>query len=187
MTKAYILLAEGFEEVEALTPADYLRRAGIDVKLVSMTGHALVRGARGISVQADMAFPDIPADLDCLILPGGMPGSRNLAARPEVVDIVRKNFAAGKLIAAICAAPALVLGKAAGILKGRRFTCYPGEEANAGPGGSFVESRVVEDGNLITSRAAGTAGEFSLAIVAALAGKAAAEKLRQGVMLGDKA
>lgn len=184
MKTALVLLADGFEEVEALTPVDYLRRAGLTALAVSVSGSPTVTGARGVTVAADAVLSRLPAAFDCLVLPGGQPGTRNLAANGGVVELARRAMAGGVLVAAICAAPALVLGKAAGLLSGRRFTCFPGMEGEAGPGGIFSADRVVVDGNLITSRAAGTAGEFSIAIVQALCGAAKAEEVSKAVLLG---
>jgi protein deglycase len=185
MKTALILLAEGFEEVEALTPVDYLRRAGLNAVTVSVSGSPSVKGARGVTVMADAAWGKMPPDFDCLILPGGMPGSKNLAAKAEVVALIRRAFSEGKIVAAICAAPALVLGKAAGILAGKRFTCSPGMEKDAGSGGTHADERVVTDGSLITSQGAGTAGEFSIAIIKALCGPAKAEEIASSVLLGS--
>lgn len=184
MKTALILLAEGFEEVEALTPADYLRRAGLAAVLVSVSGEPSVKGARGVTVMADIAFSKLKGDFECLILPGGMPGTRNLASHQGVVSLTRRAMSEGRIVAAICAAPALVLGKAAGVLGGRRFTCYPGMEADSGPAGAFSAERVVVDGKLITSRAAGSAGEFSVAIVEALCGREKAREVAEAVLLG---
>jgi protein deglycase len=187
MKTALILLAEGFEEVEALTPVDYLRRAGLNAVTVSVSGASSVKGARGVTVMADAAWGKAPPDFDCLILPGGMPGSKNLAANPEVVALIRRAFSGGKIVAAICAAPALVLGKAAGILSGKRFTCTPGMEKDAGSGGTHSNERVVTDGKLITSQGAGTAGEFAIAVIEALSGPAKAEEIASSVLLGRPA
>lgn len=187
MKTALILLAEGFEEVEALTPVDYLRRAGLNALTVSVSGAASVTGARGVTVMADAAWGKMPPDFDCLILPGGMPGSKHLAADPEVIALARRALAEGKIVAAICAAPALVLGKAAGLLSGKRFTCYPSMENEAGSGGTHSKERVVIDGNLITSQGAGSAGEFSIALIQALCGKAKAQEIAASVLLGPPA
>jgi protein deglycase len=184
MKTAYVFLAEGFEEIEALTPVDYLRRAGVDARTVSVSEGKTVTGARKITVVADMLFKDLPSSPDCVILPGGMPGSKNLAAHASLLALVRDSLARGALVGAICAAPAIVLGKAAKVLEGRRFTCFPGMESDSGGRGSFSEDRVVVDGNLITSRAAGTAGEFALALVKALAGPRAASELAESILLG---
>lgn len=183
MKTACVLLADGLEEVEALTPVDYLRRAGIEVTTVGIAGRTVV-GARGVKVEADAGPEGLSRDYDCVIVPGGGKGSANLAASAAVASIIKRHFGAGKTVAAICAAPAVVLHGACGILAGRRFTCFPGLEKDV-KGASFSEDRVVVDGNLITSRAAGTAGEFARAVIAALAGKAKADEVARSVLLKD--
>ena len=186
MKKAVVLLAEGFEEVEALTPVDYLRRAGVEVRTLGVAA-STVRGGHGIAVQADIELSKLEVsklteEADCVVVPGGGKGAENLAASPAAVELIKRQFASGKLVAAICAAPAVVLHGACGILKGRRFTGFPGTEKNV-VGATFSEDRVVEDGNLITSRSAGCAGEFSRAIVKALVGEKAADELAERVLL----
>lgn len=183
MKKACVLLAEGFEEVEALTPVDYMRRAGIEVTMLGLGGLKIL-GAHGIMVSADAALEGSPAGIvyDAVIVPGGMPGSKNLAGSREVRDLIERHFEAGRIVAAICAAPALVLHEACGILEARRFTGYPGTEIKV-KGAVAVSDRVVVDGNLITSRSAGSAGEFAVAIIAALAGEGAAKKIAESVLL----
>ncbi len=185
MKKAYLFLAEGFEEVEAISPLDYLLRAGIETKTVSIREGLSVRGAHGLVVQADIPFSKLSSDYDCLIFPGGMPGTKNLAAHEGLVRLCQDAVAQKKLVAAICAAPALVLGKAAGVLAGRRFTCFPGMETQAGPGAIHLNERVVVDGAIISSQAAGSAGEFAIAIISALVGKEKAEEIRSAVYLGQ--
>jgi protein deglycase len=180
MKKACVLLADGFEEVEAITPIDYLRRAKVEVTIIGVTGK-LVPGSHGIKVEADSGPEALDADYDCVVVPGGR-GADNLAADPAVVLFIKRHFAAGALVAAICAAPAVVLHGACGILAGRRFTCYPGLEAKVG-GARFSEDRVVVDGKLITSRGAGTAGEFSAAIIRELVGEAEAAEIAAKVLL----
>jgi 4-methyl-5(b-hydroxyethyl)-thiazole monophosphate biosynthesis len=181
MKTACVLLADGFEEVEAITPIDYLRRAGIDVKILGVTGKT-ISGSHGIKVEADLGSEGFSKDYDCVVVPGGGRGADNIAASPAAVYLIKRHFATGKLVAAICAAPAVVLHGACGILQGKNFTCFPGMEAKVS-GASFSEERVVLDGNLITSRAAGTAGEFSEAIVRELLGEKAAEDLAEKVLL----
>lgn len=183
MKRAVIIISEGFEEVEALTPVDYLRRAGIEVQLVSLEQTEFVTGARGITVKADLLFSQVPKLFDCLIIPGGNPGAKNIAAHRGAVELTRQCVKDGCLVAAICAGPALVLGKAAGVLKGRHFTCYPHMENEAGSGALFQDDRVVLDGNIITSRAAGTAGEFSLAIIKYLLGENAARQTAESLLV----
>jgi 4-methyl-5(b-hydroxyethyl)-thiazole monophosphate biosynthesis len=174
MKRIALLLAEGFEEVEAVTPNDFLRRAGIEVITPGVTGKT-VTGAHGVPFTADILLKDAPVDLDGIVIPGGMPGAANIAKSAAAVTLIQKLFSANKLVAAICAAPGVVLGPN-GFLKGKNFTCYPGYEkdvANA----SFSETRVVKDGNLITSRGPGTAAEFAIALAEYLAGKDAADKV----------
>jgi protein deglycase len=183
MKTACVLLAEGFEEVEALTPVDYLRRAGIEVTTAGVAARA-VSGARGIKVEADAGPEALSRDYDCVVVPGGGKGSANLAADPAVASFITRHFSSGRTVAAICAAPAVVLHGSCGILAGRRFTCFPGMEDRV-KGARFSSDRVVVDGNLITSRAAGTAGEFARAIIAALAGEAAAAEVAKSVLLPD--
>jgi 4-methyl-5(b-hydroxyethyl)-thiazole monophosphate biosynthesis len=181
MKSACVLLADGFEEVEAVTPIDYLRRAGIEVHILGVTGKA-VAGSHGIAISASLGAEGFNRDYDCIVVPGGGRGAGNLAASPAAVYLIKRHFGAGKLVAGICAAPAVVLHEACGILKGRRFTGFPGTEAKV-EGAFYSEDRVVEDGNLLTSRAAGSAGEFALAIVRALEGEGAAAKLAAEVLL----
>jgi protein deglycase len=180
MKKACVLLAEGFEEVEAITPMDYLRRAGIEVTVFGVGG-LKITGAHGIVMSADATLGRGAAIFDAIVVPGGMPGARNIADSAEAVDLIKRHAASGALVAAICAAPAVVLHRACGLLRGRRFTGYPGTERQV-DGGIFVPERVVIDGKLFTSRAAGTAGEFTFAIIAELLGETEAKKIAEGVL-----
>jgi 4-methyl-5(b-hydroxyethyl)-thiazole monophosphate biosynthesis len=187
--KAIVFLAGGFEEVEAVTPIDFLRRAGVEVITVSAGADRTVTGSRKIPVIAERVIAEIAGDAaagvvyDALILPGGMPGAANLAARPEVGALLTGQAAAGRVVAAICAAPAVVLAPL-GLLDGRRYTCFPGMENEVrAPGALWREDRVVRDGNIITSRGAGTAAEWSVALIAALCGEEAAEKVAGAVLL----
>ena len=182
MKTTCVILANGCEEVEALTPIDYLRRAGIEVTVAGL-GSREVIGGHGIAIAADTVLDDIDGeDFDCIVVPGGGGGSKAIAADPTAIALLKKQASKGRLIAAICAAPALVLGQACGLLAGRRFTCYPGMETLV-PEGQFEDSRVVDDGDLITSKAAGCAGEFAVAIVRALAGGIKASELASSVLL----
>lgn len=126
MKKVYVFLAEGFEEMEAVTPIDLLRRAGVDAKLVSVTGNRAVTGAHGVTYLADLLFEEIEEDADMLVLPGGLPGTTNLQAHEGLTKLLLKQHEAHKWVAAICAAP-MVLG-ALGIVKDRHATIYPGIE-----------------------------------------------------------
>lgn len=180
----YIFLADGFEEIEALTPADLLRRAGVEVALAGVTGD-VVTGAHGIKVVTDVTA-EVAADAVCspagaemIVLPGGLPGADNLDAS----DAVSRSIAAmkdhGGFIAAICAAP-YVLGKR-GLLDGRMATCYPGFEDRL-TGAEVYDCDVIRDGEIITGRAMGSATEFALELVEALKGEDAAEKLRDAII-----
>ena len=177
--RAIIVLAEGFEEIEAVTPADILRRAGVDVSLVGLDS-AEIAGAHGVAVKADRILQDAE-DVDAVILPGGLPGAENLAASDRLSDVLKAQFASRRLVAAICAAPGLVLAKL-GILNGKRATCYPGFESNFGPSTTYVTEDVVVDGNVMTSRGPGTAFAFALALTRELAGDGAADQLGQGTL-----
>lgn len=175
----YLFLAPGFEEVEALTPADYLRRCELDVMLVGVGGKAIT-GSHGITVTSDMtveeavslAAKELP---DMVILPGGMPGTRNLERSEAVTKMITDCYQAGKKVGAICAAPS-VLGHM-GLLNGKRAVCFPGFEQELS--GAVVGSEpVVTDGNIITSKGAGTANQFAFALVAALLGQERADSLK---------
>ncbi len=179
----YLFLANGFEEVEALTPLDLLRRAGLSVTTVGVGGGDLIVGAHGIAVQ-----PDIPdtmfrdAHPEMVILPGGMPGARHLDDSKTVDAALRAAVASNAYLAAICAAP-MILGKR-GYLDGKHAVCFPGFEEHL-RGAILPDSprvRVVTDGKIITAAGMGVALEFGLALVEALQGLDAATALRQAVL-----
>ncbi len=175
----YILLADGFEEVEAVTPADALRRARVDTALVGVTGMT-VTSSHGLRVAADVALADIdPAACEALIVPGGLRGVQNIKASRPAMAAVKAAFEAGKLTCAICAGPTVLAEL--GLLEGKRAVCYPGMEDELTGAEVQLGAAVAEDGTLITSRSAGTAWGFALAIVAALRGSAAAEKVARDV------
>jgi len=181
--KVLILLAGGFEEVEAITPIDYLRRAGIAVTVAAIENDLAVKGSHGIELRAETCLKDLlkdgPSGWDGVIVPGGLPGTDNIAASKEVGDFLMAMGKAGKLISAICAAPARVLYPL-GFLEGKKFTCYPGEQEKVLSTSSKLEwkqDRVVVDGNLITSRGPGTAGEFACAIIDKLLGDGEGKKI----------
>ena len=175
----YVFLADGFEECEALAPADILRRGGIDLKTVGVTGKT-VTGAHGIPVIADCEPKDLPHDkIECLILPGGMPGTKNLDASPETDTLINRTLSDGGRLAAICAAPS-VLGKR-GLLRGKKATCYPSFERFL-EGADCVTDKVVTDGNVTTSRGAGTAMDFALGLVALLVSPEKSDELKSGVI-----
>ena len=176
----YVFLAEGFEEVEALTPVDCLRRAGKTVQTVGIGG-TVVSGSHGIPVKADVTEADIQLndDLELIVLPGGMPGTLNLGKSQAVQDAITFCAEKNRLIAAICAAPS-VLG-ARGLLNGKTATCYPGFEPQL-TGCNAVAKPVCEDGNIITGRGPGAAMDFALKLVAVLCGEKQAEQLAEGMV-----
>ena len=178
----YIFLAEGFEEIEALTPADLLRRAGADVMTVSIVpGSRNVTGARAIEVVADTDISSISIDAsDMIVLPGGMPGTVNLLECAPLMKMVDDHNAAGGRIAAICAAPARILGSK-GLVKGKKATCYPGME-NLLEGATPVIETVVTDGNITTSRGLGTAVDFACELITLLFGKERSDEIRSSVV-----
>lgn len=176
MKKAVIMLADGFEEVEAITVIDLLRRAGVGADTVSvMENRNQIEGAHGITVHADMEMDDVDfKDYDIIILPGGMPGTDNLDACEELCDNIVEFNNENKLLAAICAAPK-VFGRL-GILNGKKATCFPGFEEDL-LGAKVLVGNVVVDKNIITSRGMGTALEFGLKLVAILVGEGEATQL----------
>ena len=175
----YILLAPGFEEAEALVPADLLRRAKIETALVSVTGES-VPGSHGITVTADTDLDGVDlSGADMVVLPGGGPGFKNLGKEPRVEQLVRSAAERGLWVAAICAAPTL-LGKW-GLLTGKEAVCYPGMEEGLTGARVQAASGVVADGRIITGRAAGSAFDFGLALIEALEGEGAAQQVRNGI------
>lgn len=174
----YILLAPGFEEAEALVPADLLRRAGIQTALTGVEDQ-MVAGSHDIVVRADRVIAQVDLrEAEMIVLPGGGRGVQNLREHPAVAALAQEAVDRGIPLAAICAAPTL-LGEW-GMLKGRRATCYPGMEEKL-TGGQAEDASVVADRNLITGRAAGSAFEFGLALIRALAGAEKAEEVRHAV------
>jgi 4-methyl-5(b-hydroxyethyl)-thiazole monophosphate biosynthesis len=181
MKKVLIHFANGFEEVEAITPVDVLRRAGCEVITVSVTGKKEVTSTRGVTILADKLF--VEADYDqahMILLPGGQPGSDNLNRHEGLKKQLLTFHQQGKLIAAICAAP-LVLGNL-GILKGKRATCYPGVEPQL-TGATCTGNAVEIDGNVITGKGPGVALKFSLALVEKLVDKAKSDELRKAMIV----
>ena len=176
----YVLLANGFEEIEALAPVDILRRAGLTVSAVSCNDDNVVCGAHGITILADGNIKEITdcKDAELLVLPGGMPGTLNLDSCEGVHRLIDSALAENKRIAAICAAP-MILGKRE-ILKGKNAVCYPGFEEYL-LGASVSDKRVVTDGLITTSKGAGAAVDFALELVTLLCGKNTAENIRNGI------
>ena len=191
----YVLLAEGFEEIEALTPVDYLRRVGVEVYTLSCGESLTVRGSHNIPVVADMMVSGALSreDLgDGIVVPGGMPGAANVAQCEAAGKLIAQMMAAGKVVAALCAAPVVTLAKL-GILKGKKFTCYPSMEAQlekwGGPqwqeltaGSQYTGGRVEVDGNLFTAAGPGTAEEFALVLAQKLAGQDGAKQLASSAL-----
>ena len=178
MAKVYVLLADGFEEIEALCPVDVLRRGGQEVQLVSI-GACEVKGARGVRVLADTTLSQIDDVPELLVLPGGMPGAKNLYESELVHALLKKTIEAGRLVGAICAAP-MILGRA-GFLSGRRAVCYPGFE-NDLIGAILVDEKVVRDGPYITACGMGAALAFSETLLAALTDTDTARRIMEQVL-----
>ncbi|MBQ0039659.1 MAG: DJ-1/PfpI family protein [Treponema sp.] len=184
--KALVFLANGFEEIEAITPIDYLRRAGIDVTTVATgTSSRTVEGSHGIPVIADMTletYVSSCAELpDAVVVPGGMPGSTNIGNCAQALAIINSMYDEKKLVCAICAAPAVVLSKTK-VLDGRKWTCYPGMEGEAGEKASSHVADVpfVSEGTLVTGRGPGCAEQFAMEIVRVLCGEETQKKIKTG-------
>ncbi len=177
-----VLLATGFEEIEALTVVDVLRRAGLNVRMLATGPDLTVEGSHGIPVHADGRLADLDPDepLAAVIAPGGLPGAEYLRDDPAVIALCRRQAESGGLVAAICAAPIVL--EAAGLTAGRRGTSYPGFEKELGFA-AYESDIVVEDGNILTSRGPATALPFALAIAARLAGRETAARLADGMLL----
>ncbi len=165
--RVIILIADGFEETEALAPLDVMRRAGFDVQLISISESLNVCSSHNVKITADALLGDGIGEYDLLMLPGGMPGTKNLLADERVCNEVRRAAQKDKVVAAICAAP-MILGRL-GLLKGKKATCFPGFE-NELEGAKHINIPVVTDGKIITGRGAGAAVEFGLALITALDG-----------------
>ncbi len=179
MAKVYLFLAEGFEEVEALTVVDVLRRAELEIIMVSVTGNELVTGAHGIRTVTDILFEATDyEDGDMLVLPGGMPGTLNLLKHDGLSQLLKVFHEKGRNLAAICAAPRILGTK--GLLNGKKATCYPGNEESL-LGASYQNVDVVTDGNIVTSKGMGTAIDFSLSLVAKLKGEEVATRLAEAM------
>lgn len=179
MASAVVLLAEGFEEIEAVTIIDVLRRAEVEVHVAALSGE-IVTGSHGIRIAADGKLADLDASrFDAVILPGGMPGAKNLRDDERVQALIRETAARGGLLGAICAGPIAL--ESAGVLAGKRATSYPGHPL---PSAVYGEERVVEDGNVVTSRGPGTALEFALKLVERLVSPDAARSHRARMLVG---
>ena len=180
MSKVYVFLADGFEDIEGLTVVDLMRRAAIDVKTVSIKDINEVTTSHDIVLKTDLIFGETDfSDADMLVLPGGMPGTKYLGAYKPLTDLLTAFYNKGGKIAAICAAPS-VFGQL-GFLKGRKATSYPGFEEALGCAEYSLES-VVVDGNVTTSRGLGTAIDFALCLIAQLMDQAKADEIAKSII-----
>jgi 4-methyl-5(b-hydroxyethyl)-thiazole monophosphate biosynthesis len=175
MKKVVVLLADGCEEIEAITVIDLLRRAQIDVTCAGVTGRDVV-GGHSVRIATDITVDEIGLDFDGVVIPGGTGGAQQIAANSDAMHLIGELDRTGKLVAAICAAPGVVLGSH-GLIGERSYTCYPGFEKMV-ESGTFGEDRVVIDTNLITSRGPGTSAEFALSIISYLVGEETAATIR---------
>lgn len=183
MSKLYIFIAEGTEEVECLTTVDLLRRAGVEVVLVSITDKKEVMTSHKVLVTADAIFSECDfSDGDALFVPGGVPGVPNLTAFAPLLDLIREYNAAGKIVAAVCAGPS-VLG-AAGILEGKKATCFPGWEDKL-TGATYTASGVTVDGNIFTGRGLGFSIDLGIALIAAMVDEATALDIKGRIQHPD--
>lgn len=181
MKKVALFLADGFEEIEALATIDILRRADIEVQTVSISGGKNVTGAHNVTVLTDAIFGETDfSQTEVLVLPGGMPGAKNLNEHEDLRKLLADFHAQGKDIAAICAAPMILGGL--GILKGKRATCYPGFEPEL-VGAKVTEESVVADENIITGKGPGLAFDFALRLVEKIAGVSVRKEVQSGLLL----
>lgn len=176
----YVFLATGFEDIEALAPVDIMRRAGLNVQTVSITGENVVESAHGVGIVADTCIENISfADAEMIVLPGGLPGSLHLDACEPLRKGIMAHYQSGKPLAAICAAPQ-VYGHL-GILEGKKATCYPGCEGHL-QGADYTAAVVEQDGQFITGKGPAAAFEFGYALVDRMLGEGASAGLREGMM-----
>ncbi len=180
MAKVYVFLADGFEDVEALIPVDVLRRGGVDVTTVSISDFPLVRSAHGVNIETDIMFEQGEfSDADLVFLPGGMPGATNLFEHKGVCKVVVDQFADGRKIAAICAAPGVVLGQL-GLLEGRKATCYPGFQ-DMMDGAHYTADLVTVDGNITTGEGPAAAFPLAYELLKQLVDKKTSDQIAEGM------
>ena len=191
MIKAAVFFADGFEDIEALSPVDYMRRAGIEVTTVGVKGTPfnntmIVTSSHKVPMIMDTTLSDFLKEYgnnlpDCVCCPGGSLGAENLSKNEELLAYLEKCNAAGKLVTAICASPAVVLGKT-NILEGKKWTCYPEMQDNAKPEylDGYSNQVFITDGNLVTSRGPGASEQFAMEIVRILAGQAVHDRIHDG-------
>ena len=185
-----IFLADGFEDVEALATNDVLRRGGVDTTLVALTDDPIVESSHGVWVTAEAFLPELDTDHagttaeDVMIFPGGMPGSKTRASCSPLIELMREHYAAGGTVAAICAAPGLVLSQLEGVWEGTPFTCFEGfQDYLIAKGARFTPAPAVRSGRIVTGRSAGHAVAFGLELLRGLKGDAVAEKVRHAMYL----
>ncbi len=191
MKGVYIFLADGFEDVEALATNDVLRRGGVDTTLVALTDDPIVESSHGLWVTAEAFLPELDTDHDgttaedVMIFPGGMPGSKGLASCSPLVNLMREHYAAGGTVAAICAAPGLVLSQLEPAhLQDVAFTCFDGfQDALTAKGAVFTPEPAVRCGRIVTGRSAGHAVTFALEILRGIKGEAEADRVRHAMYL----
>lgn len=182
MSKVCVFFAEGYEEIEALTVVDVLRRAKIDTKMVSVTGSRTVTGAHQVAVEMDALFEEIDySDTDMLVLPGGMPGTKNLEKHEALMKLVEQFNEDGRYLSAICAAPSILGHK--GILEGKKACCYPSYEPEL-KGAKVSFENVCKDGKVITARGMGCAIPFALEIIELFSGEEAADQMADSIIYG---
>ena len=191
MIKAAVFFADGFEDIEALSPVDYMRRAGIEVITVGVKGTPfnntmIVTSSHKVPMIMDMSMKDFMAEYgnnlpECIVCPGGGLGATNLSENNELLKYIEKCNKEGKLVAAICASPAVVFGKT-DVLSGKKWTCYPGmeNEAKAEYLNGYSNKVFITDGNLVTSRGPGASEQFAMELVRILAGQQMYDKIHEG-------
>lgn len=180
MKRALVPIAEGSEEIEAVCVIDTLRRAGIEVDVASVEGVLEVTASRGVRLVADMLISEAHPPYDVIVLPGGIPGAERLAASSNLRELLMEQAASGRLVGAICAAPAVVL-LPLGLLKGRNATCHPSFYDQLDPKRALA-ARVVHDRGIVTSRGPGTAIEFALKLIELLCGASKARKVAEPML-----
>lgn len=181
MPKTMIFMSDGCEEVEALTVVDLLRRAEIEITMVSLKEELMINGSHNIGIKADCLYSEADFDsCDMIILPGGLRGTENIKAHEDLNKQIKSFNEKGKMLAAVCAAPTVFA--ADGILEDKCATSYPGKAAEMTPVKEYKEDSVVVDGNVITSRGLGTSIEFAAAIIGHFKGKEAAEKVLKAIV-----
>lgn len=182
MKQVYVMLANGFEEIEALTVVDILRRGEVKVSTVSITEEKRVTSSHGIVVEADLAFSEMKEEeAELIVLPGGMPGTAHLREKQELMDMITRRYERKELLAAICAAPGLILGDL-GMLEGKNATCYPAMAEYMKGTKYLKEEKVVQDDFIITGCGMGGAIPFSLKILENLKGKEVADRIKESIL-----